>query len=66
MSFSIEQTLKPSALVGRAGPRPVAIDTTRKNPLETAPEHPTPQAKTALVNRKPDTPGLLPKVDVTA
>lgn len=63
MSFSVEQTIRPSALVGRAGPRRPVIDTTRQNILQTAPEHPTPQAKTVLVNRRPDSRGLVCKVD---
>jgi hypothetical protein len=66
MSFSVEQTLKPSPLVGRAGPRPVAVDTTRKSVLQTVGEHPIPQAKLALVNRRPDVRGLLAKVDFVA
>jgi hypothetical protein len=63
MSFSVEQTIKPSALVGRAGAKRAVVDTTRKNVVETAPEHPTPQAKIALVNSKPDSRGLVAKVD---
>lgn len=66
MSFSIAQTLKRSALVGVGGVRPTALNTQRTNPLQTAPEHPVPQAKRALVNRKPDRSGLLAKVDIYA
>ena len=66
MGFSIEQTLKPSSLTGRAGPKPTSIDITRKREIVTAGEHPTPQAKLALVNRRPDAAGLLRKVDFVA
>ena len=66
MSFSIEQTLKPSALVGVGGVRPVAVDTSRMNVLQTVGEHPTPQAKQAMATSKPDSRGLVSKVDFVA
>jgi hypothetical protein len=66
MGFSIEQTLKPSALVGVGGVRPVAVDTSRKNIVQTVGEHPTPQAKKVLQNDRPDTRGLVSKVDFVA
>jgi hypothetical protein len=66
MGFSIEQTLKASALEGVGGVRPVAVDTSRKNILRGAEEFPTPQAKKVLVDDRPDSRGLTGKVDVVA
>ena len=65
MGFSIAQTVKSSALVGRGGVRPVAVDTGRRNQVASN-ESPPPQATKALVDRKPDTRGLVAKIDVVA
>jgi len=65
MSFSIAQTVKSSALVGRGGVRPVAVDTSRRNQVATN-ESPPPQATKALADRRPDTRGLVAKINVVA
>ena len=69
MPFSVEATLKPSALVGRGGVRPVAVDTSRKNTVdtvETVPEQPQPQAETARSRDRPGSLGPVAKVDLVA
>jgi hypothetical protein len=66
MAFSVEATLAPSALVGVGGVKPVAVDTSRKNTVQTAPEHPQPQAKSALARDSSDARGLVSKVDFVA
>jgi hypothetical protein len=67
MGIDVKELTKPSVLTYRSGVRPTAIKPSRRSvqPSDTG-ESPVPQAKTALVNTKPDVPGLVAKVDRVA
>jgi hypothetical protein len=61
MGINVEAATGPSAISSRAGVRPAEITPTKTPSAYLTNESNLPKAKTAIVNRKPDTRGLVDK-----
>ena len=67
MSLNVKELTKPSSLASQSGVRPTAVKPSRRAVLPSQDgKSPEPQAKAALANNRPDSPGLLGKIDKTA